>query len=247
MSQKIKAPNSKGGSGFLWTMVAIVAIAAVAIGAFVWNNSKNSDAASSMPKESVNFNVSVEDNSVVLASDKVEKDSPVVEIFEDFSCPHCGDLAVADKEDAYKALNDGKLTLKYKFMNFLDQGDTGSSTRGAAVALAIAKTGNAEAFWNMHAYIMENQREVARTWDYAKFAEAAGSYDLDQSVIDSIANAEGGEVEKAGQDFAKANEDDLTKRVGKVSSPVVFNDGKEVEIKGGPDGKPLSWVPEVVK
>ncbi|WP_459612529.1 DsbA family protein [Corynebacterium urogenitale] len=244
MSQKIKAPNSQGGSGFVWTIVAIVAIAAVAIGAFVWNNSRNSDIAAEMPQESVDFAVSVDDNSVVLASKNVKKDAPVVEIFEDFSCPHCSDLAVADHEDVLKALNDGELTVKYRFLNFLDNGQVGSSTRGAAVGLAVAETGDAQAFWNMHSYMMSEQREVARTWDYSELAEAAGAYDLDQSVIDSISN---GEVEQAGKDLAKANEDELTKRVGKVSSPVVFADGKEVEIKGGPDGKPLSWVPDVVK
>ena len=42
MSQKIKAPNaSKGGNGFLWGIIAILVIAAVAIGFIVYNNQQH--------------------------------------------------------------------------------------------------------------------------------------------------------------------------------------------------------------
>ena len=244
MSQKIKAPNSKGGNGFLWVIVAILAIAAVVIGLFVYKNNGSDKLAEEMPQQDVNFTVSREDNSVVLASKDVKDDAPTVEIFEDFSCPHCADLVKADKEDSYKALNEGKVKIRFNFLNFLDDGNPGSSTRGAAVALALADTGNAKAFWNAHNYYMENQATVARSWEYEDFANSVKGYGLEDSVVESIKN---GEVQDKALDVTKANADDLTKRIGSVSSPVVFVDGKQFQIKMGEDRKPVFWVPEVVK
>lgn len=244
MSQKIKAPNSKGGNGFLWAMVAIVAIAAVVVGLVVWNNSKNNDIASNMPKEEVNFTVVAEGDTVVLKGKDADKDAKKIEIFEDFSCPHCADLHNVDREELRNALNDGKIELSYHFLNFLDRGEVGSSTRAAAVAMAVAKTGNAEAFWNMHDYFMQNQRDVARTWDYENYADAASAYDLDQSVVDSIRD---GSVEGAGKDIAKKNEDELKKRRDQVSSPVVFVEGKEFQTPTDGQGNPVPWISEVLK
>lgn len=246
MSQKIKAPNSgsKGGSGFLWIMVAILVVAALVLFLFVRNNTGSDKVAEEMPQEDVNFSVSREDNSVVLASKDVAKDAPTVEIFEDFSCPHCADLVKADHEDSLKALNEGKVKIKFNFLNFLDSEAGGSSTRGAAVTLALADAGNAKAFWNAHNYFMMNQPEVARKWNYEEFANAVKAYDLDQSVIDSISN---GSVQDAAIPVVDGNKEDLTKRIGQVSSPVLFSDGKQVQVKQDGNGKPMSWVPEVVK
>ena len=244
MSQKIKAPNSKGGSGFLWIVVAILAIAAVVVFLVVRNNTGGDQLAAEMPQEDVNFTVAREGSSVVLASQDLKEDAPVVEIFEDFSCPHCAGLAEADHEDSLQALNEGKVKIKFNFLNFLDGEATGSSTRGAAVALAVAETGNAKAFWNAHSEFLTNQTEVARKWDYEEFGQALQAYDLDQSVIDSISK---GEVQDAVLPVVKANADDLTEREGSVSSPLVYADGKRVELKKGSDNKVQSWVPDVVK
>lgn len=244
VSQKIKAPDSKSGTGFIWTLVAIIAIAAVVIGLFVWKNTGDDKLAEEMPQEDVNFTVTREDNAVVLASKDVKKDAPKVEIFEDFSCPHCGELARADHQDALKALNDGEIVLKYHFMNFLDGEARGSSTRGAAVALAVAETGNAKAFWNLHKHVMFNQADVARNWDYEKYAGALSAYGLDQGVIDSIKS---GSVEEAVISLVDGNEEELKKREGSVSSPVVYANGKQVQLKQDANRQPMSWVPEVVK
>ena len=158
MSQKIKAPNSKGGGGFVWAVLAIIAIVAVVIAAIFFIGKDKNSAKNDVPQEDVSFNVSQQGDDVVLASDKVKQDAPTVDIFEDFSCPHCADLSKVDNEDIRKALDEGKIKVHYKFLNFLDQQPGGSSTRGASVALALAKTGDAKAFWNMHNFMMDQQK-----------------------------------------------------------------------------------------
>ncbi|RIX33961.1 hypothetical protein D3M95_08645 [Corynebacterium falsenii] len=250
MSQKIKAPNSKNGRGFLWGIIAIIVIAAVVIGFIVVKNKSSAVDNVSLPEDNVNFEVSTEDNAVVMAAKNVQKDAPVVEIFEDFSCPHCADLVKADHEGVLKALDDGKVIVKLRFLNFLDEEDqankpeSGSSTRGAATAWAIAQTGNARAFWNMHDLMMLDQKTVARTWGWDQLGEAASKYDVDGSVVDQIKS---GEVKDEGIKVAKANAEDLKKRAGKVSSPIVYVNGKEFQLQSDGNGGLKSWVPEVVK
>ncbi|HIW94893.1 MAG TPA: thioredoxin domain-containing protein [Candidatus Corynebacterium gallistercoris] len=247
MSQKIKAPNSKGGSGFLWGIVAILAIAAVVIGFLVVKNKGQSVDAESLPREDVSFEMTTEDNAVVLASKDVKKDAPKVEIFEDFSCPHCADLVEADHEDTLKALEDGDVIVKFRFLNFLDNGNVGSSTRGAATAWALAESGNVDAFWNMHNHMMLDQSTVARTWGWDELAAAAGELGASEGVVNSIKEGNDGAASQAGQEIAAANAKDLEGRAGRVSSPILYVDGEELPITSGPDGKPASWVPEVVK
>ncbi|WP_426717733.1 DsbA family protein [Corynebacterium auriscanis] len=243
MSQQIKAPNSRGGSGFIWVIVAILAIAAVVIGLFVWKQSTKNTIAEDMPQDDVNFTVSAKDGGVTLASDKVKKDAPTVEIFSDFSCPHCADLFEADHNDVKKAVSDGDVKVVYRFLNILDQKPGGSSTRGGAVAYAIAETGNAKAFWNIHQKMFKDQPEVARTWNWEEMGKAAEAYDVDPALVEKIKK---GEVQDDVLPFFESNAKILTDRGAQVSTPQVFANGKPYELKSDGGQKPQSWVPDLV-
>src|SRR5699024_9251018 len=96
---KVSDPNKKSGAGFLWGIVALLVIVAVVIGYIVINGQRNR----SGEVEDVAFNVSFEDNAVVLASDSATEDTPEVDLYEDFSCPHCSDLSVQTSEDMKNA------------------------------------------------------------------------------------------------------------------------------------------------
>lgn len=242
-STKIKAPNAGGGKGFAWGITAILLIAVVVIGVLVWKKQSEGLDASALPQEDVSFSVAIKDNAVVLTPAKLKAGAPVVDIYEDFSCPHCAELNEADHEDLHKALEEGKMTVRFRFLNFLD-GSTGASTRAAATALAAAGAGNAKAFWNLHNYMLDKQTEVVRTWTWDDFADAAAVYDLDEPVISSIRTEA---AKSVVEDVAKSNSEALQKKIGRPSTPVVFVNGKQLDIKPGPNGKPGNWVPEVVK
>ena len=243
MSQQIKAPNSRGGSGFVWVVVAILAIAAVVIGLFVWKQSTKNNIAEEMPQQDVNFTVSAKDGAIELASDKLKKDAPTVEVFSDFSCPHCSDLVKADHEDMHKALTDGDVKVVFRFLNILDQKPGASSTRGGAVAYAIAKTGNAKAFWNMHDKMYLDQAEVARTWGWEELGKAAEAYDIDPGLVEKIKK---GEVQNEDSSMFDKNSKILTDRGQQVSTPQVFANGKAYELKPDGQGGIKSWVPDLV-
>ena len=246
MSQKIKAPNaSKGGNGFLWGIIAILVIAAVAIGFIVYNNQQHKVDNISLPNDKVKVKMTAEDSTVTLESEDAGDDVPVVEVFEDFSCHYCAQLETASSDDVKQALEDGKLKVKFRFLNFLDRGDeSGPSTRGAATAWAVAKSGNVEAFWNIHRLMMDEQSTVTRQWDWDDLANAAEKMGADDGAVDKIRNES---VKDEGAKISRTNDKEIEKREGKVSSPLLYKDGKRFDPPVNSDESLGSWVPVVLE
>lgn len=248
MSQKIKAPNEKS-NGFLWGLVAIVVIAVVVIAVVVLQG-RDSASSKDIEAEDVNFSVSYADGTVTLKSDNAADDAPVVDIFEDYACPHCADLAEVDHADMKKALDDGKLVVNLETVNILDSDGSGginpgAATMGGAVQMAIAKSGNVKAFWALHDYVFSNQSSVYRDWEYSDYADAAESLGVDKDVVDAIRDES---VKDEYLDILADNVAEM-KDKGVEGTPAVFVDGQQFQLKKDPNdaSKMQSWVPEVVK
>ena len=246
MSQKIKAPNaSKGGNGFLWGIIAILVIAAVAIGFIVYNNQKHKVDNISLPNDEVKVKMTAKDSIVTLEAENAGDNVPTVEVFEDFSCHYCAQLETASSDDVKKALEDGKVKVEFRFLNFLDRGDeSGPSTRGAAVAWAVAKTGDVDAFWNLHRLMMEEQSTVTRQWEWDDLANAADKMGVDGGVVDKIRDKS---VKDEGAKISRENDKEVEKREGEVSSPLLYKNGKRFDPPMNPDETLGSWVPNVLE
>ncbi|WP_293791909.1 thioredoxin domain-containing protein [uncultured Corynebacterium sp.] len=246
MSQKIKAPNaSKGGNGFLWGIIAILVIAAVAIGFIVYNNQKHKVDNISLPNDEVKVKMTAKDSIVTLEAENAGDNVPTVEVFEDFSCHYCAQLETASSDDVKKALEDGKVKVKFRFLNFLDRGDeSGPSTRGAAVAWAVAKTGDVDAFWNLHRLMMEEQSTVTRQWEWDDLANAADKMGVDGGVVEKIRDKS---VKDEGAKISRENDKEVEKREGDVSSPLLYKNGKRFDPPMNPDETLGSWVPTVLE
>ncbi|AGP30268.1 DsbA family protein [Corynebacterium terpenotabidum] len=246
MSQKIKAPNEKS-NGFLWGIVAIVVIAVVVI-ALVVIQGRDDKAGSLEPVAAdVNFNVSVEDGSIVLVSDDVAADAPVAELFEDYSCHYCSDLVIADHESLQTAIGDGKITMRFNTVNFLDGGDDGHSTLAGVVAMAIADSGNASAFWGFHNWAFINRTEISG-YSLDQFADAAETLGVDADTVDAIRD---GSVRDEYQALLEANMDELTNREGdSAGTPTLYVDDTKFDLQQDPEmdteTQMADWVPEVV-
>ena len=189
-SAKVSDPNKQGGAGFLWGIVALLVIAAVVIGYIVINGQRNQ--ASEI--EDVAFDVSFEDNAVVMASDKATADTPQVDLYEDFSCPHCSDLSVATGDEMKNAVEAGDLIVNIRQLNFLDGQDPttneGHSTMTVAAVTPLAEAGDAKAWWNVHKTLMADQQKVYNSWtaeDVANLAADAGASD---EVVEEVKNSE---------------------------------------------------------
>lgn len=230
---KVTDPNKKGGAGFLWGIVALLVIVAVVIIYIVVNGQRSR----SDEIEDVAFNVSFEDNAVVLASDNATADTPEVDLYEDFSCSHCSDLSVATGEDMKNAVEAGDLIVNIRQLNFLDGQDPttneGHSTMTVAAVTPLAEAGEAKAWWNVHKTLMADQQKVYNNWSAEDVANAAADAGASSEVVDEIKNSE----ISTGQEIATANYNLLEEQTGSVSSPRVIIDGEDI-----PKGELNNWV-----
>ncbi|NMF32939.1 thioredoxin domain-containing protein [Corynebacterium ammoniagenes] len=230
---KVSDPNKKSGAGFLWGIVALLVIVAVVIGYIVINGQRNR----SGEVEDVAFNVSFEDNAVVLASDSATEDTPEVDLYEDFSCPHCSDLSVQTGEDMKNAVEAGDLIVNIRQLNFLDGQDPttneGHSTMTVAAVTPLAEAGEAKAWWNVHKTLMADQQKVYNSWTPEDVAKAAADAGASSEVVEEIENSQ----LSTGQEIATANYELLEEQTGSVSSPRVVIDGEDI-----PDDQLNNWV-----
>ena len=74
-------------------------------------------------------------------------------------------------------------------------------------------------------------------WDNAKYGDAAVDYNVPDDVVKDI--KDGADVD-AMKDFANASADSLKAAIGKVSSPHILYDGKDLDLRDG-----TGWIKEV--
>lgn len=238
MAQSVKSPTQSSSKGFIAIVaILIVAIAAVA-GFFVWKSSNEPvENTLAVQQDDTEFEAAVAENGVVvLGSVEAPK---VVEVFEDFACPYCSDLAKETDEDMLKLLNEKKIAVKIYTLNFLDRGDTsGYSTTTGAAALAIAKSGDAHTFWNFRNTLMLNQDDAyEKDLNSEEVAALAADLGASDDVVTSIKEEKFKDEYLANE---SANEKTITDRSGKDpwGTPTVYVDGKKVE-------DPFKWVDEI--
>ena len=238
VSQKIKNPNEKG-SGFVVGLIALLAVVAVVIGGVIYIG--RSQPIEGLPDEDVDFSVALDGDVIRLSKDGAEG-AKTATIFEDYSCHYCAQMSEEGHDDELKALNDGKLVAEYRTLNFLDGQEKeqrdGHSTRVFAVARKIAETGDARAYWNFRTMMMADQQNSV-TWSDDELADRLEQLGVADEVVSEVRSGIDTTEAKAS---ANANFDDLEKRLGKVSSPHVFVDGKDILENISGDGGLGQWV-----
>ena len=239
---KVSDPNAKSGNGFIWGVGVLLVVIAVVIGYIVWNGKR----ANEIEVQEVNMSMDYKDNAVTLKSDAADDDTPEVDLYEDFSCSHCADLAISTDADMKQAIEDGKLVVHVRTLNFLDgrdiENEDGYSTKAAAAMSELAKSGDVKTYWNLRDYMMQNQQSVATQWDIEDIAEQAKELGAEDDVVDSLRNVD----IKQGNKVAKANYDKLNKATGSVSSPRIIQNGKDIPDRES--GKTLNdWVDVATK
>ncbi|MDN8595931.1 thioredoxin domain-containing protein [Corynebacterium tuberculostearicum] len=241
---KVSDPNAKGGNGFIWGVGVLLVIIAVVIGYIVWNGKQSDDGI-----EDVNMTMEYSDGAITLKGENATDDTPEVDLYEDYSCPHCAELAQATDGKMKQAIEDGKLIVHVRTLNFLDgehiESQDGYSTKAAAAMSELAKSGDAKTYWNLRDFLMQNQQSVANKWETGDIADQAKELGAEDDVVKSMKNVD----IKQGNKVAKTNYDKLDKETGSVSSPRIVKDGKDVPSeKDQKAGKNLGdWVEIVTK
>ncbi|QPK78852.1 thioredoxin domain-containing protein [Corynebacterium lizhenjunii] len=248
MSKKVTNPNAKGSSGFLWGLVALLAIIAAVIAYIVWNGQgAKTEHLAERELEDVSMTMEYKDGAILLSSANTAKDAPTLELYEDYSCPHCSELAEATDEDMKAAIEAGEFNVLIRPLNFLDvsgkeltedvlSGATGHSTKAAAAMNALAATGDAKTYWNLRTYLMEDQEKVYNKWDATDFAHAAKQMGASADTADAVKAAD---LKAQGGDIAAANAMRLKEETGTISSPRVIYQGKDFDEEGE---SILDWV-----
>ena len=220
---KVSDPNAKGGNGFIWGVGVLLVIIAVVIGYIVWNGKQSDDGI-----EDVNMTMEYSDGAITLKGENATDDTPEVDLYEDYSCPHCAELAAATDGDMKQAIEDGKLIVHVRTLNFLDgkdiEGQDGYSTKAAAAMSELAKSGDVKTYWNLRDFLMQNQQSVANKWETGDIADQAKELGAEDDVVESMKDVD----IKQGNKVAKTNYDKLDKETGSVSSPRIVKDGKDV-------------------
>lgn len=141
--------------------IAVVAVLAIAvIGYVVFQQMKpdtsTTDPISQAPAGEIISAPAVRDGSTVL----VGKDTATVtvDVYEDFLCPICGTFEKTYGSDIKKAVEDGKVKVRYHILPMLNRlsNPEGYSTDSANAALCVADDGKFNAF---HAALFNRQPE----------------------------------------------------------------------------------------
>lgn len=229
MSTKIKSPNEKS-NGFLWALLAVLLVAVVVVGYIFMSNkgAKIDKVTEGIEKTDVNFKISVKDNAVELRSDKATDSTPRVDLYEDFSCPHCAELAVATDADMLKAVDNGELIVDIRTLHFLDRGNNdGHSTRAGDAILKVAAQGDAKAYWTYRDVLMKKQADIYGKWSMQDFADAARKVGANEDTAKKIAESPADHADAVK--VFESNADKLKNDTGKVSSPRIIKNGKDIE------------------
>ena len=228
-STRVTDPNAKGGNAFLWAIIAVVVVAAVVIGYIVMSGQgKKTEHLADRETVDVAFESEFADNAVTLTAADPASDAVEVDLYEDYSCSYCAQLAENTDEQMQAAIESGDLIVNVRSMNFLDRGNVdGHSTRAAAAALAIAEAGETDVYWNYRAAILDEQEDIYNKWSNDDFANAAQELGASEGVVEEIRS---GENVADAADLTAANIDKLESETGDVSSPRVLRDGKDVEV-----------------
>ena len=239
--QRVNDPSGQTSRGFLLGLLALLLVIAAVIAYIVWSGRSAETDKLAEEKESVNFTAELKDDSYVsLHADDINEDATEVDLYEDFSCPYCKELAVETDDEMKKAVEDGKLVVNVHTLNFLDgenyETNTGHSTRALAAIDVLARNGETEPWWNARKYLMENQENVS-TWEAKDFAELAKAFGASKDSVKQIEDSSLNDAQNVGAKNAKKLKD----QTGKLSSPRVLIDGKDI------DTDIYNWVEKAVE
>ncbi|WP_018296935.1 DsbA family protein [Corynebacterium lubricantis] len=229
-NKKVQNPNDKGNTAFLWTIIAVLVVAAIAVGLIVFNGRSEKAAAVAESMTDVNgvsLNYNKDDGIITLRAENADASVPSAELYEDFSCTYCAQLADETDAQMLQEIEGGNLEVDIRPLTFLDRGAEGNSTHVLAAVLATANSGDVNLYWNFREYMMANQQEIYNSWDGEDFANLAEQFGADSETLDAIRN--GTYTEDAAR-IGQGNADTLNEHTGEVSSPRVLVDGKDVDV-----------------
>ncbi|WP_405484695.1 DsbA family protein [Nocardia sp. NBC_00511] len=216
--------------------VALVVVALIVVALYMWNRGGSNQIRNDGygPAHDPAVTVALDsDGAIVLGKPNIAK---TVEIFEDPLCPACGQLEKTHGQELAQALDQGKISVRYRLVNFLDRnsGSKDYSTRAVAANECVAQAGDGPIYSKFHSLLFTTDQPAEGGSDHnnqelASIAKQAGAGDDVAKCITSGDRA----------DTARGHAETALK--GLPGTPAVFIDGKKVDT--GND----NWLADAIK
>ncbi len=215
--------------------VAVSVMIIVVVASLILNRKQTAAPVTDHPK-SVSSTSSVSDGVITVTGGPAAGKAPVsIDLYEDGICPACQAFESQFGQQIMKAVDEGKLTVRYHFLNFLNDKSASKdySTRAAAALQCVGAVPAAEApkglFLNFHTTMFTSGIQPAED----------GSADLSNADIAAIATKAGAPPSAAscitsGQNIAQAKKTAAAAAAtltalapdGAYGTPSVTKDGK---------------------
>ncbi|MFI5720195.1 DsbA family protein [Nocardia sp. NPDC051750] len=160
-------------------------------------------------------------------------DAPkTLEIYEDPMCPGCGNLEHLYGQELAQKVDEGKLAIRYRFVNFLDPKSTDGaySTRATAALQCVAETGSGITYSKFHDTLFTTrQPEEGSGLSDDELATMATDAGAPQSAHDCIAT--GARIEEARTQASAAVEDLKAALEGDAATPSVFDVATKIDLE----------------
>ncbi|WP_280508575.1 DsbA family protein [Nocardia flavorosea] len=147
-----------------------------------------------------------------------------LEIYEDPMCPGCGSLERLYGQEIAQKIDEGKLAVRYRFVNFLDsKSESGDySTRASAALQCVAETGSGVTYSKFHdALLNTRQPDEGSGLTDDELATIATESGAPRAAHDCITT--GARTDQARQQATAALEDLKTALDGDAATPSVFD------------------------
>lgn len=221
---KVSNPVESSSNKFFFFVVALVLVAVVIFGFIIVSGNKQKEerlAAGAEAISGINMNFDKENAKITLTTDDevTTADTQTITLYEDFTCLHCGELAISTDDKMLEEISAGKLNVEIASMTFMDGNSKGVSHELLAAVLAAADSGDKTLYWNLRKTFLEEQFEYAgKTRD--AYAELAQAYGAEDEVVSAIKD---GEYFDLAAEIGEFNENELSDRNnGEVGTPLVF-------------------------
>ena len=225
---KIQAAQKSQGGGankiVVATVVAVVAIIAV-VGGVIWSQQSQKEAITGGGNALPTGVATLGEGYPAFQDVTAAANAPVVDLYEDFQCPICGQFEKALGPTFQDLAKTGKITLRYNVKNFLDDNlRNDSSTRAGNAVFCASDAGQ---FQTYHNTIFENQ--PATEGDGYTDAQLKGF--AEQAGITGAALTTWQQCYDANKyvDYINSVEE-ASFKAGVRGTPTVKIDGKDVEL-----------------
>ncbi|WP_327141603.1 DsbA family protein [Nocardia sp. NBC_01327] len=212
--------------------VALAVVALIIFALYQWNDSGSvavrDDGYGPVHNSAVTVAMD-SDGAIVLGQSQVAK---TIDVYEDPLCPACGQLEKTYGQEIAKQVDEGKLAVRYRLVNFLDSRSRSKdySTRAVAANECVAQAGDGPVYSKFHTLLFTTKQPEEggpdhSNQDLATIAKDAGATDDTLKCITTADRLD------SARNHAEAAMKALTSASGdRVATPSVFVNDKKIDV-----------------